>query len=113
MSFASEREPWELDEEGGKTETPEYPTNEPIFEEQRGELTGQTDEGESSGPGEGADDDDDSDDEDSDTGPLDEDEPPPERTHEEEGSLGAGSQYAAEDARDEEHAEARGPAGAA
>jgi hypothetical protein len=112
MSAASEREPWELGDEEAQPDAPDYPTNEPIVEEQRGELTGRADGGESSRSGDAPDVDDD-DTEDPDAGPLDDEEPPPERTHEEEGAVGAGSQYAAEDARDDEHAEPRGPAGAA
>ena len=100
MSSAGERQPWELEGEGA--DPPAYPTNQPIEEEQRGEVAAHEDAEEPSGEGEGEEE----------TGPMDDEEPPPERTHEDEGAVGAGSQYAAEDARDEEHAEPKGPAGA-
>ncbi|MCA1656994.1 MAG: hypothetical protein LC713_04695 [Actinobacteria bacterium] len=103
MTSADEREPWELEDEGAESEVPDYPTNAPIEEEERGELAAHEDAEEPFGAGEGEEDD---------TGPLDDEEPPPERTHEEEGAVGAGSQYAAEDAEDD-HSEPQGPAGAA
>ena len=116
-----ERQPWEVAGDAEESGAPVNPTNEPITEEERRNPTAQVDESGSSdereedtGEPEGAPDDAQGEDaEDPDAGPLDDREPPPERTHEEEGEVGAGSQYAAEDARDEEHAEPRGPAGAA
>lgn len=101
MTSAGERQPWELEGEGADADPPAYPTNPPIEEEQRGRPAAHEDAEEPSGEGEGEDE----------TGPLDDEEPPPERTHEDEGAVGAGSQYAAEDAQ-EDHSEPRGPAGA-
>ncbi len=101
MTVADERQPWELGDEAGEPEAPLDPVNEPIEEDERGEV-------EAAEEAEG------SSDEGDDTGPLDDEEPPPERTHEDEGALGAGSQYADEDAqREDDHSEPRGPAGAA
>lgn len=93
MSPDEERQSWELAGDGEPVET----TSEPIAEEDRGAgAEGSADERRHGEPEEG--------------GPEG-DSPPPERSHEDEGELGAGSQYAAEDAGP--HSEPRGPAGAA
>jgi hypothetical protein len=90
-----ERQPWELGGEAADSDAPANPTGEPISEDERGDLADDEPEGEEvSAPGD------------------DEDEAPPERTHEDEGELGAGAQYAAEDAEGD-HSDPRGPAGAA
>lgn len=99
MTSDDERQPWEFGGDAEGSDAPAYPTNEPLEEGERGELAAPKEADESSEAGE-------------ETGPLDDGEPPPERTHEDEGAVGAGSQYAAEDA-DDEHSEPQGPAGAA
>jgi hypothetical protein len=85
-----ERQPWELaEEESGEPVEEAAPTSEPIDESERGRAGG---------------------DEERPTR-EDEDDAPAERSHAEEGEVGAGSQYAEEDA--EEHSDPRGPAGGA
>jgi hypothetical protein len=102
MTPADERQPWELAGDAAESGAPVNPTNEPRHEDEEREPEAATAHEEADVRSEGQD-----------TGPLDDEEPPPERTHEEEGAVGAGSQYAAEDARDDDHGEPRGPAGAA
>ena len=89
-----ERQPWELAEESDDAERDMPATSEPIEEQERGRATdgpSEEEEGSSAQRAEG--------------------EPPPERSHQDEGEVGAGSQYAAEDAR--EHSDPKGPAGGA
>jgi hypothetical protein len=103
MMPPDERPAWELGGEGDESAAPEHPTNAPLAEEERGELAGdghEEDEEAFNDDGE-------------DTAAWDDEEPPSERSHEDEGELGAGSAYAAEDADEDEHAEPQGPAGAA
>ena len=98
-----ERQPWELaDEESGSPRKAVPATSEPIEEEERGEAAREPSEDgrpPKRAPKNGAPD------------WNNDGEPPPERSHPEEGELGAGSQYAAEDS--EEHSEPKGPAGGA
>jgi hypothetical protein len=84
-----ERQPWELaEEESGEPVQEAPPTSDPIDESERGRAG----------------------DEDEDR-PDPEDDAPAERSHPEEGELGAGSQYAEADA--DEHSDPKGPAGGA
>ena len=112
MTGAEERQPWELGGDADGSAAPVNPTNAPIDEEERGAHAAHA--GPDDLPADEEDEGEDDGEEDpEEAGPLDEEEPPPQRSHEDEGAVGAGSQYAAEDAADEEHAQPRGPAGAA
>ena len=97
-----ERQPWELaDDESGHPREAVPPTSEPIEEEERGEAARKPPEDGKprARPAKNG------------TPDWNDGKPPAERSHPEEGELGAGSQYAAEDA--DEHSEPKGPAGGA